>query len=581
MSKRTLGVVFFPAFDWAISPTHPEREERLLYTQDQLREEGLFDLPGITEYKPGVATHEDIERVHFCLPDVGRVCSASHLASAGGAIRAGELVLSGERERAFALVRPPGHHAMRVTHGNRGFCNVNMEAVMIENLRRRFGPLRVAIVDTDCHHGDGTQDIYWNDPDTLFISMHQDGRTLYPGTGFLPEYGGPGALGRTVNIPLPPGTGDEGYLYVTKNVVLPLLEAFKPDLVINSAGQDNHYTDPLTNMQLSAHGYAAMNALLNPHIAVLEGGYSIRGALPYVNLGICLALAGLPFEHVHEPDHDAKALKQRPQVTEYISRLCDDVLNQYHNPPSRPSEGHRDGEWWRRERDIYYDTDGLSEHQNEGIRLCPDCPGLTCIETSSDRVDKSLCLLLPRNACPHCRELAHRLVETTGKIRPLRARLVHRRPITQKSLLLRKMGRFLYYMLIAKRFFKVDCVYPIVRFIHRRDLVAHVGDFPIRAIARRVIILTKSFYLRSVQRIAARLAAAKQLFGKFHIIPGNSLGSNSSGGFVCRLFLQIIVFRHRDRGENAQNDQYRNNFNKRKSQLPFLSFLHTFQHTTI
>ena len=415
MSKRTLGVVFFPAFDWAISPTHPEREERLLYTQDQLREEGLFDLPGITEYKPGVATYEDIERVHFCLPDVGRVCSASHLASAGGAIRAGELVLSGERERAFALVRPPGHHAMRVTHGNRGFCNVNMEAVMIENLRRRFGPLRVAIVDTDCHHGDGTQDIYWNDPDTLFISMHQDGRTLYPGTGFLPECGGPGALGRTVNIPLPPGTGDEGYLYVTKNVVLPLLEAFKPDLVINSAGQDNHYTDPLTNMQLSAHGYAAMNALLNPHIAVLEGGYSIRGALPYVNLGICLALAGLPFEHVHEPDHDAKALKQRPQVTEYISRLCDDVLNQHHNPPSRPSEGHRDGEWWRRERDIYYDTDGLSEHQNEGIRLCPDCPGLTCIETSSDRVDKSLCLLLPRNACPHCRELAHRLVETTGK----------------------------------------------------------------------------------------------------------------------------------------------------------------------
>ena len=146
MSKRTLGVVFFPAFDWAISPTHPEREERLLYTQDQLREEGLFDLPGITEYKPGVATHEDIERVHFCLPDVGRVCSASHLASAGGAIRAGELVLSGERERAFALVRPPGHHAMRVTHGNRGFCNVNMEAVMIGNAHDQIPapPLRAA-----------------------------------------------------------------------------------------------------------------------------------------------------------------------------------------------------------------------------------------------------------------------------------------------------------------------------------------------------------------------------------------------------------------------------------------------------
>jgi len=91
------------------------------------------------------------------------------------------------------------------------------------------------------------------------------------------------------------------------------------------------------------------------------------------------------------------------------------VLAQYRTPPSQPSEGRRDGEWWRRERDIYYDTDGLSEHQNEGIRLCPDCPGLTCIETSSDRVAKSLCLLLPRNACRRCRDLARRLAETTGK----------------------------------------------------------------------------------------------------------------------------------------------------------------------
>ncbi len=91
------------------------------------------------------------------------------------------------------------------------------------------------------------------------------------------------------------------------------------------------------------------------------------------------------------------------------------MLEQYRNPPSRPSEGSRDGEWWRRERHIYYDTDGLSERQNEGIRLCPDCPGLTCIETASDRIAKSLCLLLPRDACPKCRALARRLMETTGK----------------------------------------------------------------------------------------------------------------------------------------------------------------------
>ena len=227
------------------------------------------------------------------------VITDSHLASAGGAITAARLVLEGREQRAFALVRPPGHHAMRVVHGNRGFCNINNEAIMLAWIRDRYEgpggrPLRIAVVDTDVHHADGSQDVFWNDPDTLFISLHQDGRTLYPGTGFLSENGGPAALGRTVNIPLPPGTTDEGYLDVLERVVLPILQDFKPDLVVNSAGQDNHFTDPLANEQLSAQGYAALNARLAPDIAVLEGGYSIRGALPYVNMGICLALAGLP-----------------------------------------------------------------------------------------------------------------------------------------------------------------------------------------------------------------------------------------------------------------------------------------------
>lgn len=404
MQPDKLGVVFFPAFDWAVSPTHPEREERLLYTRDQLEEEGLFDLPGIREVKTEPASYADIEAVHFCLPDVRAVCSASHLASAGGAALAGELVLSGRAEHAFALVRPPGHHAMRVTHGNRGFCNVNNEAVLIARLRRKYGPLRVAVVDTDCHHGDGSQDIFWNDPDTLFISIHQDGRTLYPGTGFLSEGGGPGAPGRTLNIPLPPGTGDEGYLYVTEQAVLPILQDFQPDLVINSAGQDNHYSDPLTDMRLSAWGYAEMTRLLNPHLAVLEGGYSIRGALPYVNLGICLALAGLPFDKVREPDYETA--RRSGHIGKSIRRACDEVLDLYHCPPEQPAEGRREGRWWVRERDVYYDTEGVYEHRRDAVRLCPDCPGLTRIETASRRAALSLCLLLPRNACPACRALA-------------------------------------------------------------------------------------------------------------------------------------------------------------------------------
>ncbi len=401
-AKNNLGLVFFPAYDWAISETHPERQERLLYTQDQLREEGVFDIPGITEYKPEVADPGQVDLVHFCFPDVESVATKSHLISAGGAIRAGQLVMEKEADKAFALVRPPGHHAMRVVHGSRGFCNINIEAVMIETLREQYGPLKVAIVDTDCHHGDGTQDVFWHDPNTLFISIHQDGRTLYPGSGFPQEMGGPTAMGKTCNIPLPPHTSDEGILYALDNLVMPLLEDFKPDLVINSAGQDNHYSDPITNMNFSAQGYAELTTRLNADIAVLEGGYSIQGALPYVNLGLTLAMAGLDYSHVREPDYNPGKIRQSAQTTEYIKTLCDELLKVYRNPPAMPKNGKMVGDFFVRDKNIYYDTDGISEYQKESILVCDDCPGVLIIE--SDASVNPLCLgvYIPQNACPRC-----------------------------------------------------------------------------------------------------------------------------------------------------------------------------------
>lgn len=416
VASRNLGVVFFPAFDWAITPTHPERQERLLYTRDQLHEEGLFDIPGIREYRPSFASYAQLERAHFLLPNAEAVSTESHLAAAGGAITAAKLVMEKKEDRAFALVRPPGHHAMRVVHGNRGFCNINNEAVMIEYIRDHYPhpegrPLRIAIVDTDVHHGDGSQDIFWNDPHTLFISLHQDGRTLYPGSGFFQECGGPGALGRVLNIPLPPHTSDSGYLYAIRNAVLPILEDFKPDLVINSAGQDNHFTDPLANMRLSARGYAHLNLALNPDIAVLEGGYSIRGALPYVNLGICLALGGIPraCDEIVEPDWTEEAIDQKPEINRYIAQVCDKVLDIYFHPPARPAEGQADGQWWTRQKRIFYDTDMIQENQTESWRLCDSCSGLGRIETASSRVNKSLCLHIPRHACAKCRAEGERL----------------------------------------------------------------------------------------------------------------------------------------------------------------------------
>ena len=402
-AARRTGLVFFPAFDWAISPTHPEREERLLYTQDQVLEEGLLDVNGIVEYRVRPATFDDIQRVHFCVPDEAAVTTESHLISAGGCLVAADAVLKGEVESAFALVRPPGHHAMRVVHGNRGFCNINIEAVMVEYIRERYGVRRVAVVDTDCHHGDGSQDIFWHDPHTLFISIHQDGRTLYPGSGFPDEAGGPNARGTTVNIPLPPKTGERGFLYVMDELVMPLLEKFEPEIVINSAGQDNHFNDPITNMNFSARGYAALNARLKPDIAVLEGGYAVESALPYVNVGIIMAMAGMDTSSVKEPNYDTDYRPQPPEITGNIEQLVPRLKELFLGGGLREAS-HEEGEIVERSRDIFYDTDGIHERQHEKVRRCRQCAGALSIGSTSSLGEHILAVRIPTGACKACQK---------------------------------------------------------------------------------------------------------------------------------------------------------------------------------
>lgn len=406
-AKHKTGLVFFPAFDWAISPTHPEREERLLYTQDQVFEEGLFDIEGVIEFKPDLVVVKDIQRVHFCVPDVWKVTTESHFISAGGAKAIGSAVLSKEIDRGFALVRPPGHHAMRVVHGSRGFCNINIEAIMIEYLRKAYNIDKVAIVDTDVHHGDGTQDIYWHDPNTLFISIHQDGRTLYPGSGFTNELGGPNATGTTLNIPLPPHTSEEGFLHITKNVIKPILDEFKPDLIVNSAGQDNHFTDPLANMNFSAQGYAALTSILQPDIAVLEGGYSIEGALPYVNVGIILAMAGIDYSKVKEPNYNPDKLRQSSEITNAIEKIGETVLSYWERRDALKNQIQKTDGFEKRTRSIFYDTDGISEKQIETIRPCQDCPGALRIDSSSDQGYHILAIHIPLKACSKCKEVGY------------------------------------------------------------------------------------------------------------------------------------------------------------------------------
>lgn len=320
------GIVFHEEYlKHEQSPTHPERRERLAYTMDQLREEGIFESENIRILEPFKASLDDVLEVHtpeyidFLREESKRggiidwdtnipigVFDRALLA-AGGAIRAAQAVLDGEVQNAFAMIRPPGHHAK--PHIGAGFCYLNNMAIMVKWLLKK-GFERVLILDWDAHHGDGTQEIFYTDDRVLFISTHQ--MPLYPGTGYPEECGAGKGEGFTVNIPLPPGTGDEGYMMVIEEIIQPIVEEFRPQFIAVSAGQDNHFTDPITSLALTARGYAEMMRraveMAEKHcngrlVAVLEGGYSVEGALPYTNLGIIAAMAGMDISHIREPEN--------------------------------------------------------------------------------------------------------------------------------------------------------------------------------------------------------------------------------------------------------------------------------------
>ena len=408
--KDTLGLVFFPAFDWMISPNHPERQERLLYTRDQLEEEGLFDCEEIREYRSRLAEIKDLQRAHVGVPDIARLITPAHLASAGGCLTAADAVMRGDVKRAFALVRPPGHHAMRVVHGIRGFCTVNIEAIMVEYLRSQYGVRRVAVVDTDVHHGDGSQDVFYHDPNTLYISFHQDGRTLYPGTGFPEEAGSPGAWGTNINLPLLPTTGDEGLHRLYDGLITHILEDFQPELIINSAGQDNHFSDPLASMGVTAQGYARLADKLQADIAVLEGGYSIESALPYVNTGIILAMAGMDYSKVIEPDLSGLR-RQDPRCNQRVDQLIDQVGELYFNREKTKQELlAKCGGIWQRRKHIYYDEEGIREGQIETVHYGQGGSYFT-IQTAAEDTrfgdQDAFIVCLPREITPDLRKQAY------------------------------------------------------------------------------------------------------------------------------------------------------------------------------
>jgi histone deacetylase 6 len=289
----TTGVVFDDRFLLHRAPyEHPEHPGRLTAIRARLEKEGLFTLcrrvaarSASDEELLAVHTPEHLRQIDSTAsrdftqidPDTyaGRDSAAAARLAAGGLVDLTLAVWRGELSNGFALLRPPGHHAE--ASQAMGFCLFNNIAVAAR-AARAAGASRILIVDWDLHHGNGTQNTFWDDPSVLYFSTHQ--YPFYPGTGAVEETGGPAARGHTINVPWPPGMGDAEYLDSFDRVLAPIARSFAPDLVLVSCGFDAAQGDLLGQMRLTPDGYAEMTSRLQSLaggrlVLALEGGYNL------------------------------------------------------------------------------------------------------------------------------------------------------------------------------------------------------------------------------------------------------------------------------------------------------------------
>ena len=276
---------------------HPEVPHRLAAVEKRLRASGLW--ADLAHVEPVEATREQLESVHEpgYVDYIAHVCAAGPAAldgdtgvvpeslraaslAAGGACLAVDLVMRGEAETAFCAVRPPGHHAERAEA--MGFCLFNNVAVAAEHARRAHGLERVAILDWDVHHGNGTQHTFERDPGVFYLSIHQFPH--YPGTGAARERGIGEGEGATLNAPMAAGTGDVEWLAALEGEMTRAIDAFRPEIVLVSAGFDAHADDPLSSTLVTEAGYRRMTEVVrdwaarHAHgrvVSMLEGGYNL------------------------------------------------------------------------------------------------------------------------------------------------------------------------------------------------------------------------------------------------------------------------------------------------------------------
>lgn len=307
-TKAKTAIVYSPIYlEHYAGIGHPESPERLTRIMDGIKKSRILETGKCILVNPREATLEELEAVHnpayikqietISKRGGGRLDSDTFLSpksydaavfAAGGMLGICEAILDGKFNNAFALVRPPGHHAgsngRALAVSSQGFCIFNNVAIAATNLIRKHGLKRVMILDIDAHHGNGTQEIFNSTSKVVYMSIHQDGRTLYPGTGFVEDIGEGEGEGSKVNIPLPPYSGDDVYSKVLSQIVVPVATEFRPEMILISAGFDAHHADPITNLRLSSFGYMEIfetaltlaSTLCSGRLAVvLEGGYGL------------------------------------------------------------------------------------------------------------------------------------------------------------------------------------------------------------------------------------------------------------------------------------------------------------------
>jgi acetoin utilization deacetylase AcuC-like enzyme len=337
----SVGLVYDPIYLGHDTGDHIENRRRLGSILEVLGTSGIQQqLVGIA---PEPASLEDLLLVHSAqhVARVDRLSSdgggwldgdtvtspesyEAAIYAAGGTAKAMGKVINGDIESAFALVRPPGHHATRTDA--MGFCLFNNVAIAARTAVQKHGLERVLIVDFDVHHGNGTQDIFYDDAQVLYLSTHQ--YPLYPGTGRVEDTGVAGGRECTVNIPLPPWCGDREYLLAFEQIVVPVARRFQPQIILASAGYDAHWADNISSMQVTVDGYVRMMTILKQLatelcqgrlVLALEGGYHLLALAHSVKatLEVMLGLLAGVDDPMGPPPHGSSAI----DITALLQRI--------------------------------------------------------------------------------------------------------------------------------------------------------------------------------------------------------------------------------------------------------------------